>query len=87
MSNPEQTINSIAEKIRAATDEQSVIVLIRHKNNSVSMLADGCGHAVANEMLALGIHINMKQYDAKVLAGEAGADAQAIAKEIEAANA
>lgn len=84
---PEQILNSIAVNIRKATQQRAVIVLIQHDNKSVSMLSDGCNHWDANHMLSLGIHINLNQHDEKVLAGEAGPEAQAIAQEIEAAHA
>jgi len=81
-----ETISTLAVKIRQNLKVAAAIVIIQHEGGAISMVADGCNHAVANSMLSLGIHLNLKQHDEQVLAGAAGEAAQAAAQEIEEAN-
>lgn len=52
------------------------IVLLRNPDGTIAMSAHGVNHFSANEMLSVGIHINLGQHDELVRAGAAGTEAK-----------
>jgi hypothetical protein len=82
-----ENCQNIADLVRQCEKAQAALVLLKLPNGTVSMITAGFeSHADANNVLSLGIHMNLKQHDEFVLAGAAGEEAQVIAQEIEAAN-
>lgn len=51
------------------------IVLLSNEDGTVALSAHGVNHARANEMLSIGIHINLSQHYDAVRAGHAGPEA------------
>jgi hypothetical protein len=58
------------------------IILISCADGSIGLSAHGVNHARANELLSVGIHINLTQHDQLVRAGAAGEAAQRQAEDI-----
>src|SRR5471032_619701 len=52
-----------------------VIVLVSNDDGTIGLLAHGVKHARANEMLSVGIHMNLSQHYDLVRQGAAGPDA------------
>lgn len=74
---------NVADLLRQGENAKAVIVLMQHHDGTMSLVSNGCeSHAEANSMLSLGIHLNLKQHDELVLAGAAGAQAQAVAQAV-----
>ena len=51
------------------------IVLVSHEDGTVSLSAHGVNHARSNEMLSIGIYINLDQHYGLVRQGAAGQEA------------
>jgi hypothetical protein len=75
---PAATAAEICEK----TGAKGCIVLVSDENGVTSLAAHGLSHFEANQMLSLGIHMNLCQHDELVLAGAAGEEAQARANQL-----
>jgi hypothetical protein len=52
-----------------------VIVLVSNEDGTIGLTAHGINHARANEMLSVGIHLNLSQHYDLVRKGVAGQDA------------
>ncbi|MDB5966475.1 MAG: hypothetical protein JWQ72_2975 [Polaromonas sp.] len=67
---PDQTPASILETLPADICERTgalaAIVLLRNRDGTIGFAGVGCSHDSANEMLSVGIHINLSQHDVKV---------------------
>lgn len=76
-----------APKIVAHMMKKSAcIVLTRDDDGVISMSAHGANHAVANEMLSVGIYSNLSQHYEAVRNGDAGAEAKEMQGEVDHAN-
>lgn len=53
-----------------------VIVLVSNEDGTIGTTGHGVNHARANEMLSVGIHLNLSQHYDAIRAGAAGAEAQ-----------
>ena len=69
-------LNNIAQFVCDALQVPGCIVLVSNEDNTIGFTGGGITNARANEMLSVGIHINLTQHDANVLAGRAGKEAQ-----------
>jgi hypothetical protein len=73
-------IQSLVDALTTSVDARSVAVVITSKDGPVALFRSGFErHRDVNDALVLGLHINMNDHDAQVLAGAAGAEAQAVA--------
>lgn len=59
-----------------------VIVLARHADGTIHFAGYGINNAQANEMLSVGIYVNLNQHYRNVEAGLAGEEAQRRAAEL-----
>ena len=75
-----------AERITEELEAAGAIVLVLDQNGRIGMSTHGMNHAKAVEVLACGIHLALSDHDQHVLAGAAGAEAQACAADCAAAN-
>lgn len=62
------------------------VVVVQLPDGSFSMAAHGMNHFAVNHALSLGIHMNLTDHDRQVIAGAAGPEAQAFAREIQKQN-
>lgn len=62
------------------------LVIVMHEDGTVGMSGHGINHAKANELLSVGIHLNLSQHDDMVRAGMAGQEAREIQQAIDANN-
>ncbi len=53
-----------------------VIVLVSNEDGTIGMTGHGVNHARANEMLSVGIHLNLSQHYDAIRAGAAGSEAK-----------
>lgn len=60
-----------------------VIVLVSNEDGTIGMTAHGINHARANEMLSVGIHLNLSQHYDLVRQGAAGKDAAEHIRELD----
>ena len=60
-----------------------VIVLISNEDGTIGMTGHGINHARANEMLSVGIHLNLSQHYELIRQGAAGQDAAARIAELD----
>lgn len=63
-------------------DVPGCIVIVAYPDGSIGFNGCGVNHAKANELLSVGIHINLSHHDAMVRDGAAGEVAQRRAIEI-----
>lgn len=66
-----------------ALKQPSVIVITRDAEGVVSMSSNGVRHAIANEMLSVGIYSNLDQHYQQIREGMAGAEAKEKQAEID----
>lgn len=52
------------------------VVLTLNPDGTIGMTGHGVNHAAANELLSVGIHLNMTQMEEAIARGEAGEEAQ-----------
>lgn len=69
-----------------ALKQPSVIIITRDAEGVVSMSSNGVQHAVANEMLSVGIYSNLDQHYQQIREGVAGAEAKEKQAEIDHSN-
>lgn len=55
-----------------------VVVLTSNADGTIGMCAHGVNHMQINDLLSVGIHINLSQHDEAVARGEAGKLAQDV---------
>ena len=84
---PDLHLANAAGAVRHKLSARAVLLIVVTQDGAISLSADGANHALANDMLCRGIHLNLQQHDAAVLAGAAGEEAQAAARMIAEANA
>ena len=60
------------------------IVVMRQPNGSYTLSVYGMSHAEGVDALAVGIHMVLAEHDKRVLAGDAGPQAQQLAEAIQA---
>lgn len=53
-----------------------VLILISNEDGTIGMTAHGLNHARANEMLSVGIFMNLEQHYAAIREGHAGGEAR-----------
>jgi len=71
-----QNADTIAQFVCDNLGIPGCVVLISCADGSIGLMAHGVNHAKANELLSVGIHINLTQHDQLVRAGAAGEAAQ-----------
>lgn len=69
-----------------ALKQPSVLVITRDAEGVISMSSNGVQHAVANEMLSVGIYSNLDQHYQQIRNGMAGAEAKEKQAEIDHSN-
>lgn len=79
----EITLTNAAQVLTDALKAQGCIVLMLNDNGSIGMSSTGINHYKANELLSVGIHINLSQHDDAVREGAAGEVAQGIQRGID----
>lgn len=72
----EITLANAAQIIAEALKSKGCIVLIANDDGTIGMTSTGINHYKANELLSVGIHINLSQHDEAVGQGAAGEIAQ-----------
>lgn len=80
---PGINLGNIASQVCTNLQVPGCIVLTLNENGSIGMSAHGVNHYKANELLSLGIHINLGQHDDAVRAGAAGEGAQRIQRDLD----
>ena len=66
---------------------ESVIVIVRDREGRIGLVTHGFEtHAAINELLAIGIHLNLSEHDRQVAAGAAGEAARIRAAAIDQEN-
>lgn len=83
---PDLHLGNVAPAICHKLKVPGCMVLLMGTDGTISMAGYGMNHAKANELLSVGIHLNLSQHDELVRAGAAGPAAQKIAEEIAAGN-
>jgi hypothetical protein len=76
-STPDLHPNNVAPFLAKKLAAPGVIVLLSHSDGTVQLVAHGVNHARANEMLSVGIYVNLDQHYDAVCAGLAGEGAAA----------
>lgn len=59
-------LEALPKEICEKTGALGAIVLLRNRDGTIGFAGTGCSHDSANEMLSVGIHINLTQHDVKV---------------------
>jgi hypothetical protein len=77
------TLGNIAPRVSADLNAKGCIVLTLNSDDSIGFTAHGMNHFKANELLSVGIHINLSQHDEAVRAGDAGLAAQQLQQQID----
>lgn len=72
------TLNTAPREICEQIGVPGCIVLVANVDGSIGFSAHGLNNIKANELLSVGIHINLSQHDLMVRAGAAGEDAQRV---------
>lgn len=83
---PDLHLGNAAAAVCHKLSAHAVLMLVVTKDGAIALTAHGANHAMANEMLSRGIHLNYQQHDAAVLAGAAGEEAQEAARRLAEAN-
>jgi|GEM_PF-2495560 len=73
---------AVAHRLRA----KGSIIILWNDDETISFCGHGMSHAKANELLSLGIHINLTQHDEAVRNGAAGAEAREVLEMVDARN-
>lgn len=84
--NPREIFDNSARSLAWALASKGAIVLVKDQDGRVGLVTHGFDtHAEVNELLTVGIHLNLTQHDQQVAQGAAGNEAQqraaTIAKE------
>lgn len=61
---------------------KGVVLLTLNQDNTIGIAAAGVNHWKINELLSVGIHLNLQDHDRQVASGAAGPDAQKRALEL-----
>lgn len=77
------TLDTVAPHVADALNVQGCIVIVSYEDGSIGMTSHGVNHYKANELLSVGIHINLGQHDEAVRKGDAGKEAQGIQRSID----
>lgn len=85
VSSPNLTLNNIGQFVCDTLQVPGCIVLTSNSDGTIGFTGSGVNNIRANEMLSVGIHINLSQHDARVLAGLAGKEAREAFEAIQAA--
>ncbi len=80
---PDLHMGNIAPFTAKRLGVAGVIILISNEDGSIGMTAHGVNHSRANEMLSVGIHLNLSQHYELVRQGAAGHDAQEHQRELD----
>ncbi|KAF1009494.1 MAG: hypothetical protein GAK28_00132 [Luteibacter sp.] len=78
------TLNTAPKAICDQIGVPGCIVLIANVDGSIGFSAHGVSPIKANELLSVGIHINLSQHDQMVRDGAAGEYAQSVQASIDA---
>lgn len=81
---PDLHIGNVAPLVSKKLSVPGCIVILSNADGTIGMTADGVNHFRANEMLSVGIHINLSQHDDLVRAGAAGSEAQERQQDLDA---
>ena len=73
---------AVAHKMRV----KGVVIIAQNQDDTISFCGHGLTHAKANELLSVGIHINLTQHDDHVRKGTAGAEAREMQEKVDAEN-
>lgn len=73
---PDLHIGNAAAAVCHKLSAHAVVMLVVTKDGAIAITAHGANHALANEMLSRGIHLNLMQHDEHVRQGMAGEEAQ-----------
>ncbi len=79
---PDLHLGNVAQAVCHKLCVPGAVVLLLNDDGTISMAAQGVNHFKANELLSVGIHLNLMQHDQAVLAGAAGEVAQEVAQRI-----
>jgi len=71
------TLQNAAQVCAEALQAKGCIVIIHNDDGTIGMTSTGVNHYKANELLSVGIHINLSQHDDAVRQGAAGEAAKA----------
>ncbi|CAJ0705873.1 hypothetical protein [Ralstonia holmesii] len=69
-------LGNVAPAICKKLNVPGCVVLTLNENGTIGMTGHGVNHAKANELLSVGIHINLGQMENAIAAGAAGEEAQ-----------
>lgn len=76
--------SSVAQLVCERLGIPGCMIVTNHPDGSIGYAGHGVNHAKANELLSVGIHINLTQHDDLVRQGAAGEQARQKAEEIRA---
>ena len=79
-------IGNLAVAVAHRMRVKGVVIIAQNQDDTISFCGHGLTHAKANELLSVGIHINLTQHDDHVRKGTAGAEAREMQEEIDARN-
>lgn len=79
---PDLHLGNVAQAICHKLCVPGAVVLVLNDDGTIGMSAQGVNHFKANELLSVGIHLNLMQHDQQVLAGADGETAQKVAQSI-----
>lgn len=77
------TLSNIGQRICDLLKVKGSIVLTLNEDDTIGFTSSGLTHAKANELLSVGIHINLGQHDDAVRAGAAGKVAQGVQRALD----
>ena len=89
MSDQKDPFGFVQEPARICEEHglRAAVVIVELPDGSFSIAASGnINHADVNHMLSLGIHMNLRDHDRRVLEGAAGPEAKAAAEAIQSLN-
>lgn len=73
---PDIHLGNAAQFIAHRMRVEGAVIVTLNENGSFGFTGYGVTHAKANEMLSVGIHINLTQMEEAIRAGKAGDEAQ-----------
>jgi len=76
-------LGNVSRIVAHMMKQPACIVLVRDEHGVISMSSHGVNHAVANEMLSVGIYSNLSQHYEAIRDGQAGAEAKEMQQEID----
>lgn len=80
------TSNTVSARVAELLDIPGCLILESNADGTIGMTAHGINHARANEMLSVGIHMNLSQHYAAIRDGAAGPGAKELQREIDISN-